>query len=339
MPHDLPPRSFVLGAAQRSSEAWQSRNLQSTRRTLPLISAILLLFGPMAADAQFLKTIDLYPGFFRCFEASSKPERVKWFSQEVIQLHPEIYRRRDIFKTDPATLEKYLDQVAAYLPTITKIHARFLDECQSIEESFSTRFPDFQKSRIIIYLMPSLFRFDGKIPHDNPRALLLGLDGLAKFHGKNAPLGVILSHELFHLYHFQVNVLPSAIDSTPLYRLIWQEGLATYVSGLLNPGTSLSDLLLDPRLAREGPKHVPTIACSLLPQLESADDETASRYLSYRRGSKVPSRMGYLIGYRIASHLASTRTLKELTRLRGQRLLKLMRAEVRAMAAPQPWEG
>src|ERR1700726_3464238 len=143
--------------------------------------------------------------------------------------------------------------------------------------------------------MLSLFRFDGKIPHDNPRMLLLGLDGLAKFHGPEGRLPVILSHELFHVYHFQVNPLPRDVDQVELYRLIWQEGLATYVSQVLNPEASLADVLLDPRLATEGPKFVPLFAHNLLTQLESKDDETVARYLSYRRAGQIPSRMGYLI--------------------------------------------
>ena len=251
----------------------------------------------------------------------------------MIQSHPEIYRRPDVFKTDPPTLEKYLDQVTPYLSAIRKIHSRFIKECEPIEESFCARFPDFNRSRAEIYLMLSLFRFDGKIPHDNPRALFLGLDGLAKFHGASLPLGVILSHELFHLYHFQVNALPASIDTIPLYRLIWQEGLATYASASLNPKATMADVLLDPRLARDGPKYVPAVARALMTQLESTDDEATARYLSYRRGSEIPSRMGYLIGYNIVARLAPTRSLTELARLPGRRLLSLMREQLRGLAA------
>ena len=87
--------------------------------------------------------------------------------------------------------------------------------------------------------------------------LMLGLDGIAKFHGADAHLAATFSHELFHVYHFQVNPLPRDADQVQLYRLVWQEGLATYVSKVLNPDASLADTLLDPRLAVEGPIAVP----------------------------------------------------------------------------------
>jgi Predicted Zn-dependent protease (DUF2268) len=297
-----------------------------------LLLTAAFICGTVAADASTLKTFDLYPSFFQCFQASDKQERARLFYESVIQPHPEIYRRPEIFKTDPATLNKYLDEVRAYLPAIRKIHARLIDESEPIEQSFCMRFSDFGRSRVKIYLMLSLFRFDGKIPHDNPRALFLAPDALAKFHGGSVKLAVILDHELFHLYHFQVNPLPASIDEIPLYRQIWQEGLATYVSRALNPSATLADVLLDPRLASDGPKFVPTVARALLTQLESRDDETTARYLSYWRRSKTPSRMGYLIGYDIAAHLTATRSIKELSRLRGNRLLRLIREEVRALA-------
>jgi hypothetical protein len=313
----------------------KGRKLLCAWKSSLLFSAVVLVCSTVTAEAGLLKTFDLVPILFRCFDAfpTEKQQRVRLFAEGVIQSHPEIYRRPDVFKTDPLTLEKYLDQVTPYLPAIRKIHARFIKECEPIEESFCARFPDFNRSQAEIYLMLSLFRFDGKIPHDNPRALFLGLDGLAKFHGASLPLGVILSHELFHLYHFQVNALPAPIDAIPLYRLIWQEGLATYASASLNPKATMADVLLDPQLARDGPKYVPAVARALLTQLESIDDETAARYLSYRRGSEIPSRMGYLIGYDIVARLAPTTSLIELARLRGRRLLSLMREQLRGLAA------
>jgi hypothetical protein len=273
---------------------------------------------------------DLY--YFLRNAPDERESRAKLFAQLMIRPHPEIYGRPQIFKTDIGTLEQYLDGLSAYLPAMEHIHRRFEEQRASIQAKFLSAFPDFDSSRARVYLMLSLFRFDGKIPHDNPRMLLLGLDGLAKFHGADARLPVILSHELFHVYHFQVNPLPRDIDQIELYRLIWQEGLATYVSQVLNPDASLADVLLDPRLAEEGPRFVPILARSLLAQLESTDDATTGLYLSYRRGGQIPARMGYLIGYEIARRTAATHQITELARLRGHALLNLVREEIQALA-------
>jgi Predicted Zn-dependent protease (DUF2268) len=281
-----------------------------------------------------LVVCDLIPDLFNFLRVApqDKENRAKLFAQLMIDPHPEIYGRPQVFNTDLPTLEHYLDGLGSYLPAIEQIHRRFKEQQTSIQTKFLAAFPDFDSSRARVYLMLSLFRFDGKIPHDNPRMLLLGLDGLAKFHGADARLAVILSHELFHLYHFQVNPLPRDADQVELYRLIWQEGLATYVSQVLNPEASLADVLLDPRLAQEGPRFVPLSAHHLLSELESTDDATTALYLSYRPGGLIPARMGYLIGYEIARKAAATRSITELARLRGHALLSLVRQEVEFLA-------
>src|SRR5580693_3415036 len=302
-----------------------------TRFFLICLATIFLCQGGKAAGN--LIVYDLIPDLlnFLRIAPEEKERRAKLFAQLMIRPHPEIYDRPQIFRTDIGTLEQYLDGLNAY-PAIEHIHSLFEEQRVSIEAKFLNAFPDFDSSRARIYLMLSMFRFDGKIPHDNPRMLLLGLDGLAKFHGADARLPVILSHELFHVYHFQVNPLPRDVDQIELYRLIWQEGLATYVSQVLNPDASLADVLLDPRLAEEGPRFVPLFAHNLLGQLESRDDATTAQYLAYRRGSQVPARMGYLIGYEIARKTATTHPITELARLRGHALLNLVRQETQTLA-------
>jgi hypothetical protein len=299
-----------------------------------LVCLAALCPGLSLMAAGDLVVCDLIPDLFNFLRIAPEGEenRAKLFAQLMIQPHPEIYGRPQVFNTDLPTLEHYLDGIGSYLPAIERIHRRFEEQRTSIQAKFLKAFPDFDSSRARVYLMLSLFRFDGKIPHDNPSMLLLGLDGLAKFHGANARLAVIFSHELFHLYHFQVNPLPRDADQLELYRLIWQEGLATYVSQALNPEASLADVLLDARLAQEGPRFVPLSAHHLLTELESTDDATTALYLSYRPGGLVPARMGYLIGYEIARKTAATHPITELARLRGHALLSLVRQEVQSLA-------
>jgi len=314
----------------------RSRQLRKARR----LSRYLLIFLSgvypwfCSSAASNLIVYDLIPDLFNFLRIApeEKESRARLFAQSVIQPHPEVYDRPQIFKTDNASLEQYLGVLPTYLPAIRQIHNRFQEEYEPIEANFLKEFPDFDYSKARVYLMLSLFRFDGKIPHDNPHLLLLGLDGLAKFHGANTRLSVILSHELFHVYHFQVNPLPRNIDDVALYRLVWQEGLATYVSKQLNPDASLADVLLDPRLAQEGPKYIPVVARDLLTQLESVDDATTAMYLSYWRGGRIPGRMGYLIGYEIARRMATTKSVRDLALLRGQTLLKLVRREMQNLA-------
>jgi hypothetical protein len=300
------------------------------------VGFLILLVGDNCR-AQNTMINDLVPDLFHYLEQAPADRRAgaQRFSEIVIQPHPEIYNRPQVFKTDIDSLSLYLGALPRYLPQIRTMHEQLRETAGPVEQALVKLFPDLDRSHLRVYLMLSLFRFDGKVPDDDPHILLLGVDGIARYHGTSFPVRVLLSHELFHLYHFQINPVPKPVNELPLYRQVWQEGLATYVSEQLNPNAPLEDILLDPRLAREGPTLIPTFARRILPQLETADDSIAAEYLSYRRNSELPSRMGYLIGLEIAKSLAKTRSLYDLTRLRGGALRVTMKREVERLARTQ----
>jgi hypothetical protein len=245
---------------------------------------------------------------------------------------PEIANRLDVADMTSDDSARYLAELQRRSFAIHSLERHFAAIHSGIEEQFTNIFPDFHPSRGTVYLTVSRFRFDGKVPHDHLDSLLLALDGVAKFHGGNAPIAVIFSHELFHLYHFQVNPPPANPEDVPLYRLVWQEGLACYVSSLLNPSAPLSDILFDPRLATDGPRFVKPVARQLLIDLQSTDDAQTAEYLNFRTTSSRPRRMGYLIGYQIAAKLAAQHSLVELAHLRDPELRFTMRREVRLLA-------
>ena len=250
------------------------------------------------------------------------------------QERPDIYGRSARFPMDAASLSRYLAELPPYLPAMRTLERRCLTQEPKVVEALRRLFPDFDPSRVRVSLMLSLFRFDAKIPYDQPNELWLGLDGIAKFHRPNFQLGVLLAHENFHLYHFQVNPQPHRGESVPLYRQIWQEGLACYMSHLLNPGASMADVLLEPDLAANGPRYVPAVARALLNDLEADDDSVTARYLSYHPAAAgaMPSRMGYLIGYDVAAACAARMPPAELVRLRGNALRQVVQHEVRTLA-------
>ncbi|MBV9999462.1 MAG: hypothetical protein JO015_10150 [Verrucomicrobia bacterium] len=249
------------------------------------------------------------------------------------QERPDIYGHSALFLMDAPSLSRYLAELAPYLPAMRTLEGRCLDQEPKITEALRRLFPDFDPSRVRVSLMLSLFRFDAKIPHDQPNQLWLGLDGIAKLHGPNGRLGVLLAHENFHLYHFQVNPQPHRGESVPLYRQVWQEGLACYISHLLNPGASMADVLLDPDLAANGPRYVSTVARAMLNDLEADDDAVTARYLSYHRAmGALPPRMGYLIGYDVAAACAARTPLSELVRLRGNGLRRIVQRAVRTLS-------
>jgi hypothetical protein len=296
---------------------------------------VQLFFGLSTAHAiEPPAIIDLIPQDVRVLEslAGNTEARVERFSKEVLDAHPEVYQR--LWRVDPAQTKAYVDRAPEYVARIRQLHGLFESQAPAILDRFCQAYPEFVPAKAKIYLMLSLGRFDAKIPSQHPDSLLIGLDGLARFHGTDAPLGVILSHELFHLYHFQINPLPKNPDDLPLYRLLWQEGLAVYASQQLNPGASLGDVLLDPRLAAQGPASIPTEAKRLLTCLDSREDIVAAHFLAKSEDGEVPGRIGYLIGYDVVARLAKNRSISSLARLRDPGLRFTFRREVYKLAYP-----
>jgi plasmid stabilization system protein ParE len=284
--------------------------------------------------AEPLRIEDRWPEIFRLLGTSSlaAPEKAIRLVDYLRKTCPEIADRLHIGEMTRGDSERYLAELEQRSFAIRSLARRFAAIHSDVEERFIQAFPDFRPSRITVYLTVSRFRFDGKVPHDHWNSLLFAFDGVAKFHGGNAPVAVIFSHELFHLYHFQISPPPADPDQVPLYRLIWQEGLACYVSGLLNPSAPFGDILFDPRLAAEGPKFVKSVSRQLLRDLQSTDDVETAEYLTYRTTRATPPRMGYLIGYQIVANLATLHSLTELAHLRDPELRFIMRRELRRLA-------
>jgi predicted Zn-dependent protease DUF2268 len=284
--------------------------------------------------AEQLRIEDRWPAIFQLLSTSSlaAPEKAVRLVAYLRNTCPEIADRLHIGDMTREDSERYLAELEQRSFAIRSLARQFAAIHANVEERFVQKFPDFRPSRTTVYLTVSRFRFDGKVPHDHWNNLLFAFDGVAKFHGGNAPVAVIFSHELFHLYHFQISPPPADPDEVPLYRLIWQEGLACYVSRLLNPSAPFGEILFDPRLAAEGPKFMKSVSKQLLRDLQSTDDVETAEYLTYRTTGTTPPRMGYLIGFQIAANLATQHSLTELAQLRDPELRFVMRREVRRLA-------
>lgn len=188
---------------------------------------------------------------------------------------------------------------------------------------FKKAFPDFL-CNFPIYLMASLGSLDGagRVVAGHP-ALVLGVDTMAEFEtAKELP--VVITHELFHRYNFQVaGFSDDPGDRQAIWRTLWAEGLATYVSGRLNPKASLSEVLVSEDLAQRGPDLIRQLAVAL--RVNDAPDP--SLYAEYfesgsarAKSDGIPQRSGYYVGYRVVQQLAKRDSLYELAHLKGPSL-------------------
>jgi hypothetical protein len=185
--------------------------------------------------------------------------------------------------------------------------------------AFRRLFPDADvHPRIALLLAPNFDAKSGVLP-DGSVILAFAVDSLLQ---EQADLGVVVPHELFHLYHAQHagirndGVMPDVAITVPLF----EEGLATYVSGELARGHTDGELLLQKDLGDIPSGRLPEIAARFLTDarskaMDQAHPDIFKRWFNaaatpYQPG--LPNRSGYWLGLQMIRYLRKTYTLAQI---------------------------
>jgi hypothetical protein len=307
--------------------------------TAALVAAVLVSSSftrPAAADER-LHIVNLMPAFWQAWDRGrSLDDRVHLFEQLVAVPNHEAYGT-GLFALDQVHIAWYLQDVVPYVPRMRKLPAMLSTEIPSAEQRFLRTFPDL-RSGVQVYFMPSMMHFDGQT---NNGVLRFGIDGIARFDGGNADLGVLVTHELFHIYHAQVS--PAVFGETgsggspAIWRQLWSEGLASYVSLRLNPGASRSQVFISAELGTLPPTKAQSLACAIAPALDDTDATRAARFFEVGPHSpQLPSRGGYMIGFLVARDLDVAHDLHALAVMHGNALRSEIVADVARICREGP---
>ena len=155
--------------------------------------------------------------------------------------------------------------------------------------------------------------FNGKANPVGGRLVLgIGIDMTVE---RGDDVGVLFTHELFHVHHVaRLKVgTPQGIGDLPLAFALFMEGLATHVSSLINPDASRAGILMDAALAQVPASEMPRFASRFLQDADlkmatPAGEQASATWFSLRKAgrspSPVPARCGYLLGWHVVSRLA-----------------------------------
>jgi hypothetical protein len=214
-------------------------------------------------------------------------------------------------------LAAYPEQRAAIMDVSRQFSMLLAPARKSFEASFGR-----VESAQPVYLLHSLGEMDGGTRDlDGKETLIFGADVIAKIHAGH-DMTPFFHHELFHVWHE-----PRLGECKPLWCALWEEGLATYVAGKLNPDAGDAALLLDqPAPIRPAVDANRTAAvCAVKPLLDSTKEEDyASLFYGSSHLPDFPARMGYYIGYLVAADLGRTRSLAELGALKPAEVRPLL---------------
>lgn len=234
---------------------------------------------------------------------------VVWEAQE----HPDWSARRQRFLQ--ARFAKYPD-LAAGIPSESQALQRTL---ATVLPAFHRMFPDASlHPPVDVLLAPNFDAKSGVLPDGSP-VLVFAIDSLLLEH---ADLSIVVPHELFHLYHAQHagirndGVMPGVALTVPLF----EEGLATYVSGELSPGHSDGELLLQDDLGSISPGRLPDIATHFLADarnkaIDPQHPEVFKRWFNAAATPyqpDLPNRSGYWLGLQVIRHLRKSYTLAQI---------------------------
>ncbi len=230
-------------------------------------------------------------------------------------------------------LRKKRDHFFAQLPSIRDDMKALFTQADSVvanqESSFRKIFPDLA-SDIPVYFLPSLTSFNGMavpLPEFGRYGLLVGVDFVVQ---RKEDLDVLFSHEFFHAYHSdKIEGASGKTMATPL----WLEGLATYVSGVLNPDRPDAVLLMEPNLAREcdKPAFVNDLAKKYRAVIDT-DGQTTYEDWFMMSGATKPNRRGYCLGLHVIRNLTKTYTLSEMKKWPENRFSKKIKTVLKTMA-------
>lgn len=319
--------------------------------------AFLILIGGSVATATWdaiaavprlpFRVIDAMPTFWEFWDTTvdeSMDKRVSGFFNTVVAAYPDLFHHGLIASgalTDLGSVPevqtrvaKYLQDVSSFIPAMRQITITIGDNFFRYVQEFSTTFPDYAPVTPV-YFSVSLFGFaGGLLVSDKNTGLYFGVDELARIYGSAGNLKIIIQHELFHQYHYQI--APEISNDRAAWAFMWEEGLATYVSRRMNPGTTADQVLVTPdRLSELAQPHLPNLARRLLDHADSTNPNDYNDLFSIEQTpSGIPARSGYFVGYRVAEKLAATRTLVELVHLRGSELKRAVLSVLAELQKP-----
>jgi hypothetical protein len=317
-----------------------SRALSKFAFRFLLSSVVSLALGLGLASscgrAADIKVVNVMPAFEKAWRLGlGKPldVRVRLMKQIVFIPNEPAYDDYGQIPLDDVHIAWFLHDVAPIMPQIRAYEEDLRRTLPVVMRQFRGTFPDFDQKGAI-YFMPSLFVFDGQ---SSDGVLRFGLDGIVKYDEKDVNLGVLVSHELFHVYHAQVQAKVGARPTGDFWESLWAEGLATYVSFRLNPESTESEVLHEKTLAELSPADVMKMACAIAPVLDKPKDAGAQFLDTGASPTGLPPRGAYLIGLLVAAKIAAvTPDLRGLAALHGDELHATIASDVAGICAQAP---
>jgi hypothetical protein len=283
--------------------------IRAAQACLALLALALL---PAAAPAPVI--IDLTDDFAQVYAATKSlppAEQVARFRAEVAAQFPAFYsaaRRNRTEAEYDALIARAFARHAAIEQNFAARAAVVAGQLADAQADFAKAFPDM-KAMPPTYLVHSLGEMDGGTRDLGGRTVLIfGADVIARAHAADANERPFFEHELFHVYH-----TPLMAACQQVWCALWEEGLATYVSAVRNPGAKPAELLLPEVDMKLVEVNRTAAVCAVRKRATStADADYNALFVGGSNLPGLPERAGYFVGYLVAAQLGKNATIQQM---------------------------
>lgn len=238
-------------------------------------------------------------------------------------------------------LRRFFEKLPQEYPSYRKLFADFNATVDEQIRRYAGRFPDAQFTGKI-FAVPGA-SFNGKsaeLSQTREKVLAFGIDVL---HELKDDTDVLYSHELFHIYHSNKLGSDGKVwdEKAKLTTPLWMEGLATYVSKEMNPDRLDEKIFMSAELPKVSEEDVRWMAQEFLKHADAKSfdvgkPEQSQVWFVFGQTPRkdVPTRAGYLLGYRVVAKLATAYSTYEMSGWDFDRLHREVKATLRTLARP-----
>jgi len=280
-----------------------------------------IVSGAPDAGPDRIRVVDAAEGcaeFWRRAPGATPEEQARLFETLLRAPHPTLYTPKVLGLPEPlsASVPERLRKAARMRPDparVEEVRRTLAADLADAAVQFRRTFPDLAFHRPVTVVC-SLGSFDGGTRQvEGAQMLLFGPDVIAAIRPRGFSLRPFLEHELFHVHH--ANLHPDAPETVG--QDLWEEGLATYVSAVLNPGATHDEISVPDALIAQATPRISELSRRLLAHLDDPDEGPVYKefFLGSTEPADIPPRSGYLVGWRIAEALGKTRSLATLARM------------------------
>jgi len=307
------------------------------RDCLSLLASTALCARTATAAPTQVALDDHMPAFWQEYDASRSGEldaRAAHLVSNFFDPSAASYIRAGMHPTLPG-VTRWLPMFDAIANDVRTLHQSFAGGYAANVARFQHALPDFDGHASPVYLVPSLFAFDAHLEPDGARLpLFFGPDGIVRLHGRDADLGVLFSHELFHCYQAQKSPAMNLDPQPPIFASVWIEGTATYASERLNQDATLLHVLLDDAtLTQTNAGTLRAAAGAMLECLDVTDAASQAEFFQLGKMSSFPPRMGYYLGLLTARSVGTSMSLPQMAALPSEEVRELVAGALRRIAA------